>query len=65
MMNNWTGRTAEQRARMVEGMFTMAARGQAIRASRELDRAVAEGGDVEAAVEQAKVALRAVLTEVA
>lgn len=64
-MRNWDGRTAEQRARMVDGMFTLAARGQAIRASRELDRAVAEGGDVEAKLAQAKAALKAVLTEVA
>ena len=62
MTSNWNKQTPSDRARVVAGMFDMAARGQAIRASRELDRAVECGDGVEQAIEVAKQALREVLS---
>jgi hypothetical protein len=64
MTSNWNRQTPEMRARAVAGMVAMAARGQALRASRELDRAVETGtpAEVATALAAAKAAVVAVLS---
>jgi hypothetical protein len=64
MNSNWNRQTPVERAKAVQGMFDLAARGQALKASRELDRAVEKGNPeaIEEALAVARAAVVAVLS---
>lgn len=61
LVGNWNRLSPEGRARVMHASALMVAKGQAVRASRALDQAMAAGGEIEPALGAAVSALRTVL----